>query len=91
MFWSNPKSKRAAEAAKHPTTTTTTPANIISSAPLQQLKEMTPHRASQQQRIAEQMNVTSQKKLSPTWRAVAEQASLMALALGQVSKMSSPP
>jgi hypothetical protein len=49
MFWLKPKSKGAAEAAKHPTTTTTTPANNISSSSLPPLKEMTPHRASQQQ------------------------------------------
>ncbi len=32
MFWSKPKCKGAAEATKHPTTTTTSTANIISSA-----------------------------------------------------------
>jgi hypothetical protein len=47
-FWSKPKCKGAAEAEKHSTTTTTSPANIISSEPLPPLKETTPHCASQQ-------------------------------------------
>jgi hypothetical protein len=79
-FSQKPKCKGAAEAAKHPTTTIFSTANIISSALPTAIERNDPHCTSQQQLMARQMNTNSQSFLSPTHHAVMNWASFAALA-----------